>query len=61
MAKSALLVALACMLLGLAGCGTIDNATTEGKNAFQAGMRTKDQAKDISEKKGKFEQENSDL
>jgi hypothetical protein len=54
------LAALA-LLLACLGCSHVDNAATEGKNAFETGMRTKDKAKDISVQKESFDRQSEDF
>lgn len=53
---AALVLLLACL-----GCSHVDNAATEGKNAFETGMRTKDKAKDISVQKESFDRQSEDF
>jgi hypothetical protein len=47
---------LACLLV-VVGCSPVENAAEEGKNAFQTGMRTKEKAGDLAEKKESFDRQ----
>ncbi len=42
---------LALCLLAVVGCSHVDNAATEGKDAFQTGMRTSETAKGLGAQK----------
>jgi hypothetical protein len=50
-------ILLAILLAALGGCSHVDNAATEGKNAFETGMRTKEKAKDLGVQKESFDQQ----
>lgn len=50
-------ILLALLLAALGGCSHVDNAATEGKNAFDTGMRTKDKAKDLGVEKESFDRQ----
>ncbi|MCH7904294.1 MAG: hypothetical protein IH944_06965 [Armatimonadetes bacterium] len=56
--KTTLLAVLLGLAVAMTGCGAAVEAADEGANAFQSGMRSKDQAIDIAEKKEAFEAEN---
>ena len=45
------LVLIAFVASFVAGCSTVDNAATEGKNAVQTGMRTADKARGFDAQK----------
>lgn len=47
---------LLCLLV-VVGCSPVENAAEEGKNAFQTGMRTKEKAGDLAEKKESFDRQ----
>lgn len=52
---------IAFVLLCLFGCSHIDNAATEGKNAFETGMRTKEKAKDYGVQKEAYDRQAEDF
>ena len=56
--KVSLLAALLGLALAMTGCGAAVEAADEGANAFQSGMRSKDTANGIAEKKEAFDAEN---
>ena len=53
-----LLATLLGLAVAMAGCGAVAEAADEGENAFNNGMRTKDTANGIADKKEAFEAEN---
>jgi hypothetical protein len=52
---------LALALVLVAGCGTVENAAEEGKDAVQAGLRTKDKAKDYGAQKEAYDSQAADF
>ena len=56
--KIILLVAALCLAAALTGCSAATEFADEGENAFKNGMKTKDQAIQIGEKKEAFDAEN---
>jgi len=52
---------LAVTLVVLTGCGTVENTAEEGKDAIQAGMRSKEKAKDYGAQKEAYDRQSEDF